>query len=371
MVGVPCCVAAASGAAARPTIPGVDPLRAAVFHEFGGPIGIESVADPACPADGVVVRVAANGLCRSDWHGWQGHDPMVRLPHVPGHELAGTIVAVGDQCANWRTGDRVTTPFVLGCSHCRACRAGQPQVCHEARQPGFSDWGAFADYVAIPRGDANLVAIPENVDSAVAASLGCRFTTALRAIIERGRLQTGEWLAVFGCGGLGLSAVMIAVAAGARVVAVDINSTALAWAESLGAAATFNADRYADLPATIRDLTDGGAHVALDALGSPTTCRQGILALRPQGRHVQAGLLTGDAAEPALPMAQVIGAELEILGTHGMAAHRFPDLLAMVAGGRLQPQRLINKRIALDEVPAALMQLDSNTTPGITVMDNT
>lgn len=341
-------------------------MRAAIFHEFGGPITVDTVDDPTCPPGGVVIRVRANGLCRSDWHGWQGHDPMVKLPHVPGHELAGTVVEVGGGCHEWRVGDRVTVPFTLGCGACPACSAGQHQICHRAEQPGFSTWGAFAEYVAVDRADINLVALPDSLDDSVAASLGCRFTTAFRAIIERGRLQAGEWLAVHGCGGVGLSAILIARAAGANVVAVDIDDEALALARTLGASAVVNAGTADDVAAAVREHSHGGTHLSLDALGHRDTCVNAIRGLRPQGRHVQAGLLGG--TDPDLPMDAIIGRELEILGTHGMAAHRFPLLLDMIADGRLDPARLITQRIALDQVPEALMRMDAASGPGMTVM---
>lgn len=343
-------------------------MRAAVFHEFGGPIAVESVDDPSCPTEGVVIGVRANGLCRSDWHGWVGHDPAVRLPHVPGHELAGTISEVGPACRNWKVGDRVTVPFATGCGRCTACRDGQPQICHDGLQPGFSHWGAFAEYVAIDRADTNLVALPDSLDFAVAASLGCRFTTAFRAVVERGRLQAGEWLAVHGCGGVGLSAIMIARAAGAGVIGVDIDSGALGMARELGASTVINAREVPDVPDAVRDATGGGAHVSIDALGNRVTCANSILGLRPQGRHVQAGLLTGDDATPPVPMEPVIGRELEILGTHGMAAQRFPLLIDMIADGRLDPARLIRGRISLDQVPHALMTMNEGHDPGMTVM---
>lgn len=344
-------------------------MRAVVFHEFGGPIAVETVADPACPRDGVVVAVKANGVCRSDWHGWMGHDAAIRLPHVPGHEFAGVVAEVGPDCRQWRTGQRVTAPFVLACGRCALCREGAHQVCLHQEQPGFTAWGAFADYVAVPRADTNLIELPEDMPYVAAASLGCRFTTAFRAVIERGRLRPGEWLAVHGCGGVGLSAVMIGAVAGANVIAVDINPEALAAARALGASVALDGRVVDDIPAAVASASQGGAHLSIDALGHRQTCRNSILCLRTQGRHVQAGLLEGEHAEPSLPMGAVIGRELEILGTHGMAAHRFPDLFAMIQAGRLAPERLIGRRITLDQAPEALMGMAESRKSGLTVID--
>ncbi len=187
-------------------------MRAVVFDQYGGPAQVRDVPDPR-PADhGVVVRVKATGLCRSDWHGWQGHDPDITLPHVPGHELAGVVEAVGPRVGTWRPGDRVTVPFVCACGTCASCARGDHQVCERQTQPGFTHWGSFAQYVALDHADVNLVAVPQDMSFATAASLGCRFATAFRAVVQQGRATAGEWVAVHGCGGVGLSAVMIAAA---------------------------------------------------------------------------------------------------------------------------------------------------------------
>ncbi|MBE7213189.1 MAG: alcohol dehydrogenase catalytic domain-containing protein, partial [Gluconacetobacter diazotrophicus] len=244
-------------------------MKAVWYEAFGGPLRVASVADPAPEPHGVVVEVKASGVCRSDWHGWMGHDASIRLPHVPGHELAGVVCAVGKDVARWKVGDRVTAPFVLGCGSCAECRAGQQQVCEDQLQPGFTHWGSFAEYVSLPRADGNLVALPDTLDFTTAASLGCRFATSFRAVVDQGRVTAGEWVAVHGCGGVGLSAIMIASALGANVVAVDITDDKLRLARALGAAAVVNAAETADVAAVVVELTGGGAHVSLDALGHP------------------------------------------------------------------------------------------------------
>src|SRR3954451_23227372 len=189
-------------------------MRAVVYEAFGGPLSVRTVPDPSPAPHGAVVRVAASGLCRSDWHGWMGHHPATRrFPHVPGHELVGTIEAVGAEVRRWRPGRRVTVPFVCACGECEQCAAGQGQICDRQTQPGFTHWGSFAQLVALDWADVNLVALPEGVDDVAAAGLGCRFATAYRAVLQVGRVRAGEWLAVHGCGGVGLSAVMIAAGA--------------------------------------------------------------------------------------------------------------------------------------------------------------
>ena len=313
-----------------------------------------------------MVRVMATGMCRSDWHAWAGHDDIA-FPHVPGHELAGVVVAVDSAVTTWRVGDRVTTPFVSGCGTCEWCASGQAQVCPLQEQPGFTHWGSFAEYVALHAADTNLVAVAPQVEFATAASLGCRFATAYRALVDRARVVEGEWVTVVGAGGLGLSVVMIARALGARVVAVDRNEEALAVASRLGADHVLLADT--DVPAAVIELIGGGSHVAVDAVGSEQTCADAILSLRRRGRHVQVGLLPPVGGHPRVPMARVIGWELDLLGSHGMAAFDYPGMLALIEQGRLQPQQLVERTIGLDEAAALLPVFDTATVAGMTMVD--
>lgn len=343
-------------------------MKAVVYESFGEAPQIRTVPDPAPSPHGVVIKVKATGLCRSDWHGWMGHDPDITLPHVPGHELAGTIQAVGSQVTQWRAGDRVTVPFVCGCGHCFECRSGNHQVCEHQFQPGFTAWGSFAEFVAIDRADTNLVRLPDSLDFATAASLGCRFVTSFRAVVDQGRVQPGEWVAVHGCGGVGLSAIMIASAMGANVVAIDIAEDKLAFAREIGAAAVVNGSEAKDVVGAVREITGGGAHVSIDALGHPATSFNSIANLRRRGRHVQVGLMLGDHAHPQIPMDKVIAHELEIRGSHGMQAFRYGAMMEMIEAGRLRPQKLVGKRIGLDEAPAALMAMDRFEATGITVV---
>ncbi|HEV3360662.1 MAG TPA: zinc-dependent alcohol dehydrogenase family protein [Pseudonocardiaceae bacterium] len=334
-------------------------MHAVVYDRFGAMPEVREVPDPAPAPDGVVIAVEATGVCRSDWHGWQGHDPDIELPHVPGHELAGVIGAVGADVTRWRVGDRVTVPFVCACGRCGACAAGDQQVCERQTQPGFTHWGSFAEFVAIDRAEVNLVGLPDDMRSTTAAALGCRFATAFRAVVSVGRVSAGEWVAVYGCGGVGLSAVMVAVAGGARVVAVDISPDALALAASLGAQVCLTDG--ADVPAA----TGGGAHLSLDCLGSPATCAASVAGLQRRGRHVQVGLLPPAQGRAVLPMERVIAWELAVLGSHGMPAHAYPRMMAMVAAGTLRPDRLVARTIGLAEAPSALAAMSR---PGMTMI---
>jgi len=348
-------------------------MRAVVYDAVGARPEVRQVPRPACPPDGVVVDVVATGVCRSDWHAWRGHDP-VPLPHTPGHEWAGVVAEVGADVPGGGTGfsvgDRVTAPFVLGCGRCGWCAEGDAQVCPDQVQPGFTYAGSFAEQVAVHAAGTNLVRLPDAVDLVAAAALGCRFATAFRALTGVARVRAGEWVVVLGCGGVGLSAVMIATALGARVVAVDVSAAARARALELGASAALPADGAV---AAVRELTGGGAHVGLDALGSAVTLDASVRSLRRHGRHVQVGLLLGDAAGAPVPWDLVVGRELQVFGSHGMSAVDYPAMLAMVADGLLDPARLVGSVITLDEAGAALAAMDdpSSTQGGMTVVSVT
>ncbi|MFC8361589.1 zinc-dependent alcohol dehydrogenase family protein [Streptomyces griseorubiginosus] len=344
-------------------------MRAVLFEHYGEPLEVREVPDPHPPEHGVVVRVEATGLCRSDWHGWRGHDPDITLPHVPGHELAGTVETVGTRVTAWRPGDRVTVPFVCACGTCPSCKAGDHQICERQTQPGFTHWGSFAQYVALDHADVNLVAVPQDMAFTTAASLGCRFATAFRAVVQQGRLAAGEWVAVHGCGGVGLSAVMIAAASGARVVAVDVSPGALALARKFGATECVDASGVRDTAAAVRELTGGGAHLSLDALGSPVTCAASVNSLRRRGRHVQVGLLPSPDGTTPVPMARAIALELDILGSHGMAAHTYPAMLELVRAGVLRPDLLVTSAITLDATPGALAAMGTAPGAGVTVIE--
>ena len=343
-------------------------MKAVLYEQFCETPKIVTLKDPVPEPHGIVIKVEATGVCRSDWHGWMGHDQDIELPHVPGHELAGVVAAIGKDVRNWKVGDRVTVPFICGCGACPECHSGNQQVCSHQEQPGFTHWGSFAEYVAIHQADLNVIALPEDMSFATAASLGCRFATSFRAVVDQGKTSAGQWLAVHGCGGVGLSAVMIANAVGANVIAVDIDDKKLALAKEMGAVAAINSTAVADVSESVMEISKGGVHVSLDALGNPITCFNSIKNLRRRGKHVQVGLMLADHATPQVPMAKIIGQELEVLGSHGMQAHRYDAMLAMVQSGKLDPARLVGKEISLAEAPEALTTMDSFQSIGATVI---
>jgi alcohol dehydrogenase len=351
-------------------------VRALTYAAVGAPPVVSSVPDPTPPAGGAVVRVLASGLCRSDWHGWMGHDSdITTFPHVPGHELAGVVEAVApDVDARW-LGRAVTAPFVMACGTCAVCRAGAGQVCPDQRQPGFTDPGSFAELVVVHAAQTNLVALPEGLDPLVAAGLGCRVSTAHRAVVTRAAVGEGDSVLVIGCGGVGLAAVAIARSRGARVCAVDVSAASLDRALFHGADEVVDASIGVDkvVAAVTSWSGGGGVSVSVDALGSPEACRTGILSLGRRGRHVQVGLLPPAAGRADVPMERVIGWELDVLGSHGMAAADYAPLLDDVVSGRLDLGNLLapGEPLGLEAAGEALMTMGRTASQGIVLVDPT
>ena len=344
-------------------------MRALVYSEFGGPITVQEIPHPTPPPGGAVVRVHANGLCRSDWHAWAGHDDdITQLPHIPGHEFAGVVEEVGAGVDPSWVGRLVTAPFVQACGACAVCQAGNGQVCPHQQQPGFTMPGSFAELVVVRAAQTNLVALPDGLSPATAAGLGCRVATSYRAVVARARVQAGETVAVFGCGGVGLAAIAIAASRGARVVAVDAADGPLELARKAGAEASVLAGPEA--VAAVVDWSGGGCTVSLDAVGSPATCSDAIATLGRRGRHVQVGLLV---PEPTvhIPMGRVVSWELDVMGSHGMAAADYPALLDDISTGRLQVDTLsaAGEPLTLAEAGLALPGLGTSASHGLTVAD--
>ena len=349
-------------------------MRAATMTGVREPLQVMELPDPECPANGAIVRVEANGVCRSDWHGWVGDWTWIGVkfayPHVLGHEFCGVIEEVGPEVRRFKAGDRVIVPFAQGEGSCDYCRAGDSNVCPHGSTPGFSYWGGFGRYSAVPAADTNLVAMPDEIDFLQGAAMGCRFMTAFRSVADRGRVQPGEWVAVHGCGGIGLSATQIATALGANVIAVDIDDEKLAFAERQGAVATLRADQSNDVAKEIRAMTKGGAHVAVDALGIAATCNNAIRSLRPRGRHLQIGQ-TGaeEQGQIAFPVDVMLGKELTVIASSGLPPTRYGAMLAMVTSGKLKPQDLVTGTIALEETGTTIAAMDSYATLGFVVID--
>lgn len=352
-------------------------MRAAVLEEHGEPLEIRDVANPEPSPEGVVVELEACGICRSDWHGWQGDWDWLGIKpqagQILGHEPAGRVAAVGDDVEHVREGDHVAIPFNIGDGSCHHCRNGHSNVCENVAPLGFVEslQGAFAEEVHAPSADHNVVELPDGVSSVDMAGLGCRFMTSFHALAHRADVEAGDWVAVHGCGGVGLSAVHIADALGANVVAVDLVDEKLDKAESLGAVETVNADETDDVPAAVKALAGGGADVSVDALGVAETCRNSVLSLGTHGQHVQIGLTTQDEeGMVALPTDAMVMQEIEFIGSLGMPPNRYDEIFRMVATGKLDPSGVISKTVGLEDVNDELEAMTDFGTVGIPVIDS-
>ena len=351
-------------------------MRAAVIEELGKPLAVQHVPDPECPSDGAIIRVGANGICRTDWHlwsnDWSWRGLAVAPPFVLGHEFSGTIEEAGSEVKDWRRGDRVIFPMNPGEGTCEWCRSGNQHICDSGTSlvPGVSYWGAFAEYVVVRYADVNLVRLPDSLSFAESASMACRYMAAFHGVVDQAAVRGGEWVVVYGAGGgMGLSAVQIAVATGANVIAVDISERALSAARDLGASYTINSRNDNPVDA-IRTITHGGAHVSIDALGIAETCCNSVLSLRKLGRHIQLGHTTRlESGHIPLPIDVILLKELRLYGAFGMQGQRFGTMLAMCEAGTLRPGRVVHERVALEEVTGVLQRMETYGTTGIVVID--
>jgi len=348
-------------------------MRAAVITGYKLPLEIRSLPDPQPGPGDAIIRTEACGICRSDWHVWQHEWTWIGieldLPRVPGHEFGGEVVECGKEVTRFRPGDRVTVPFHLGCGKCEECWSGRYNLCCAYGVIGVHHDGGFGELVRVPSADSTLVRLPEGVDSFTAAALGCRFMTAFHGVVDRAAVRPGEWVAVFGLGGVGLSVVQIASAMGARVIAVGRSDDKLAMARNEGAEATVKAGPNA--PAEVIEISKGGAAVTVDALGASDTTIPAILSLAKAGRHVQLGL-TGinDAGTISIPMDLVVLKEIRIVGSVGCPTTSYAGLLAMVASGKLKPTRLVEAAVGISEVNGVLTAMTEFRTRGFHVINN-
>jgi D-arabinose 1-dehydrogenase-like Zn-dependent alcohol dehydrogenase len=350
-------------------------MRAAVLEELGKALAVREVPDPECPRDGAIVRVGANGICRTDWHLWTGdwawRGLAIEPPFVLGHEFSGTIQEVGGDVRGWRKGDRVIFPMNPGEGTCEWCLSGNQHICDSGAKlvPGVAYWGAFGEYVAVRHADVNLVRLPDSISFADSASMACRYMAAFHGVVDEANVRGGEWVVIHGCGGMGLSAVQIAAAVGGKVIAVDISEKALAAAVEVGAVHTVNA-RTEDPMEAVKTLTSGGAQVSVDALGIEATCQNSVLSLRKLGRHVQLGHTTRkEAGYVPLPIDVILLNELKLFGAFGMQGQRFGTMLAMCEAGILQPGKVVRQRVGLDGVTDVLKAMGEYDTTGVVVID--
>ena len=350
-------------------------MKAAVMEQIGKPLVVHNNwPDPECGSFDAVIRVEANGICRSDYHIWQGGWEWLGLvpqpPTVLGHEYCGVVEQVGAAVKRFRRGDRVVAPFVHACGVCSFCAAGHQNVCSNLQAPMFHYTGGFGRFAKVANADVNLVNLPESMGFEEAASLGCRFITSWHGLVDQAAVQAGEWVVVFGCGGVGLAAVEIASALGASVIGVSRDPAKLEVAKTMGAVAVVKADQP-DAVNQVIQLTGGGAHVTVDALGAKETCLNGVLSLRTRGRHLRLGMSPReDAGQVTLPVDLFVARELKFIGSFGMQASRFPEMLKMIESGKVDPCRLVKQRISIEQAGAVLEAMKSYGTIGISVINS-
>jgi 6-hydroxycyclohex-1-ene-1-carbonyl-CoA dehydrogenase len=320
-------------------------MRAAVFSGPGRALEIATIARPDPGSGEVLVRVSACGLCHSDLHYLDHGVPTFKTPPlVLGHEISGTVARVGAGVDDAVVGTSVLLAPVTTCGACVACRTGRENICAGQRMLGNSVDGGFAEYVTAPARDA--FPIPPEVPVEEACVIADALTTAFHAVTRRARVEAGETVVVYGCGGLGLSVVQVCAQVGARVVAVDVDPRKLALATELGASITIDA-RDGDPAKRVRRETDGGADVAIEAIGLPKTQEQALASVRTGGRLV----LLGFAGESmSLAGGRVTYRELTVIGTLGCRPVDFPVVLELVRRGRLRITSLVTHRHSLERI---------------------
>ena len=349
-------------------------MKAVMLEEFQEPLEVQDVERPEPEPDGIVAKVNGCGVCRSDWHCWQGDwdwfgyrpDP----PHILGHEPCGTVVEVGEDVETVSEGDHIAIPFNFACGKCELCRNGRENICENHVGLGFMNEapGAFAEEVHVPNADINAVPLPDEIDPDTAAGIGCRFMTSYHGMAHRGDVGNGEDVVVHGLGGIGLSAVHIANALGANVIGVDLFEEKLEKAEQLGAVTTVNASEVDDPAKEVRDITDGGADCSVDALGIATTCQNAVNSLGKGGRHVQIGLTTSEEeGQVPLPTDEFVAKEIDFRGSLGLQPSRYPEMLDMIKTGKIDPGELVSETIAIEAVPDTLAAMSDYDTMGIPV----
>jgi D-arabinose 1-dehydrogenase-like Zn-dependent alcohol dehydrogenase len=342
-------------------------MKAMVMEEIGKPMVVKEWPEPKCTPDGAIVRVEGSGICRSDWHLWQGDWGWIgfkpRMPAILGHEFAGVIEEVGKDVKTLKVGARVVVPLAQGCGVCNDCRTGHSNHCMGAGMGGYARYGLLS------HADFNYAPLPDSIDFVEASAMGCRYVTSFHGILDQGQVKADESVVVYGCGGVGLSAIQIAAALGARVIAVDLDDRKLELAKTAGASDVING-KTTDPVKAVRELTGGGADVSVDALGIAATCRNAVLSLRKRGRHVQIGLTTqGEKGEVALPIDQIVFKEIQIIGSLAIQSFRYPAMLSMVERGLLAPRKLVTETIPIEKAFSVIDQMSKFENVGISVIN--
>ena len=333
-------------------------MRAALFHGPGKPLTVEEVETPKVSPGEALVKVAACGVCATDLHYLHGTPTFKKPPLILGHEVSGCIETVAPDVTGYRPGEPVLVPAVLSCGECLNCRRGRDNLCERMVMPGNHADGGFAEFIKVPA--RNLVRLPEGLPLQESAVISDAVSTPFHAVRNRGRVQGGDRVAIFGCGGVGINAVQIAAALGATVLAVDIDPKKLAQARELGASEAFN-PKEGDVPKAIRKLTKGGVDVAFEIVGKPQVLDQAFGSVRAGGTLVTVGY-----SEETWNFAvhRVMFREMSVIGSLGCCSADYPTILGMVQSGKIRLGPVVGDRFPLEKINEALANLEKGTVSG-------
>jgi propanol-preferring alcohol dehydrogenase len=318
-------------------------MKAVRLVEVHHPLQMQDIPVPTVGENAVLVRVRAAGICHTDVHYRAGTSPVQPLPRTLGHEIAGVIEQIGNKITTVKVGDRVCVHYVLSCGDCYYCNTGNEQFCVRGSMIGRYSDGGYAEYVAVP--DSNAVLLPNEIPFEHGAILMCSSSTAFHAL-RKSRLMGGETVAIFGVGGLGISAVQLAQVFGALdVYAVDINADKLKLAKKYGAIPVDAST--SDPVAEIRKLTSGkGVDVAIEMIGLPQTMKQAVQSLANMGRAVVAGVSNKPLEIDTY--LELIAREAEVIGTNDHLLHELPLLLELTRRGKLNLSEAVSRTVPLE-----------------------
>lgn len=322
---------------------------------------LQSVAIPVPSAGQARVRIAACGVCRTELHLRDGLLDLGPRDFTVGHEIAGTIDAVGEDVSPTRIGERVVVYYYEGCGLCRYCRDGDEQLCPSPRaQPGFTSDGGYAEYIAVRA--RNCVKLPADFPLAQAAPLGCAGSTAVHAG-KLARLAPGEWAVIHGFGGVGMATLQYAAACGARTIAIGLGATSLQVAQKMGATATVDAAKTPDVAEQVAAITGEGADAVFDLVGTAASIRASAAMLRRRGRLVLIGYTS---EEFSIHPVELIVREIAVLGSVGSTLGDLYDAVDLVSRGLLTP--FIDRTLPLQDFAEALEAVESQALTGRIVL---
>jgi propanol-preferring alcohol dehydrogenase len=328
-------------------------MKAAIFEKPNEPLKIGEWPTPEPKAGEILLKVAACGVCHTDLHYIDHGVPTFKKPPlILGHEASGIVAGVGAGVTDRKEGDRVLLPAVLTCGHCKNCRTGRENICLSMQMFGNDVDGAYAEYVLAPAKDTFI--LPESIPLEEGSIIADAISTPYHAVKNRGQVRGGDWVIVFGCGGIGLNIVQVATAFGGNVVAVDIRDDKLEAAKMLGARATINATGVERIDKEVRKLTGGGADIGFEAIGNPDTIKTAFSCVRNGGRMVVVGFTHHDVPFNA---GRIMYREMEIVGSLGCRPVDYPPLIEMVAAGRIKVKELVTAKFPLEKLNDAFDKL--------------